>query len=157
LVSAINATQAVVTFAGEIGEVEANNFSIDNGLTVIKAEVNADNKTFNSPLTDRTDYKVTVNGVKSVSGTAMTEAATAGFTYEIGEISKIELTKSTFVSAEEIVDFVKLSNDKGINVTDLYTIEISSTSSNVSTADGLVGTITTNEVAYVQVTVKSRS
>lgn len=161
-VSAISATQAVVTFTGEIGEVASTNFSIDNGLSVIKAEVNADNKkevklTFNTNLTDRTDYKVTVNGVKSVSGAEMKEASTSGFTYEIGEVSKVELTKTTFVNGEDVADFVKITNDKGINVTDQYTVEVSSTSGNVTTTAGTVGGVTTSEVAYVQVTVKSGS
>lgn len=160
-VSAINSTQAVVTFDKEIGEATATNFTVDNGLTVVKAEVNPENKkevtlTFNKELTDKETYKVTVNGVKSVAGVELKEATTVEFTYEIGEVSKIELTKTTFVNNDNIADFVKLTNDKGIDVTDKYTIEVTSTSGKVSKdGKGTVSSVTTNEVAYVQVTVKS--
>lgn len=160
-VSAINSTQAVVTFDKEIGEATATNFTVDNGLTVVKAEVNPENKkevtlTFNKELTDKETYKVTVNGVKSVAGVELKEATTVEFTYEIGEVSKIELTKTTFVNNDNIADFVKLTNDKGIDVTDKYTIEVTSTSGKVSNdGKGTVSNVTTNEVAYVQVTVKS--
>jgi hypothetical protein len=157
-VSAINSTQAVVTFDKEIGEATATNFTVDNGLTVVKAEVNPENKkevtlTFNKELTDKETYKVTVNGVKSVAGVELKEATTVEFTYEIGEVSKIELTKTTFVNNDNIAKFVKLTNDKGIDVTDKYTIEISSTSQKIN--NGTVSGVTTSEVAYVQVTVKS--
>lgn len=161
-VNAINSTQAVVTFNREIGEAFASNFSIDQGLAVIKAEINPDNKkevklTFNSSLTDRTDYKVSVEGVKFVSGAELKDTLASEFTYEIGEVSKIELTKTTFVNAEDIVDFVKLSNEANVNVTDKYTVEVSSTSANVTSTAGTVGGVTANEVAFVQVTVKSGS
>jgi hypothetical protein len=157
-VSAINSTQAVVTFDKEIGEATATNFTVDNGLTVVKAEVNPENKkevtlTFNKELTDKETYKVTVNGVKSATGVELKEATTVEFTYEIGEVSKIELTKTTFVNNDDIAKFVKLTNDKGIDVTDKYTIEISSTSGKIN--NGTVSGVTTSEVAYVQVTVKS--
>ncbi|MGG3739375.1 S-layer homology domain-containing protein [Aeribacillus pallidus] len=161
-VSAINSTQAVVTFKGEIGEATATNFTVDNGLTVVKAEINPNNKkevklTFNKELTDKETYKVTVNGVKSATGVELKESTTVEFTYEIGEVSKIELTKTTFVPGEDIVDFVKLTNANGVDVTDKYTVEISSTSSKVSTTAGTVGSVSTSETAYVQVTVKSGS
>ncbi|ARA98449.1 S-layer homology domain-containing protein [Geobacillus thermodenitrificans] len=159
-VSAINSTQAVVTFKGEIGEATATNFTVDNGLTVVKAEINPDNKkevklTFNQEFTDKETYKITVNGVKSAAGVELKEATTVEFTYEIGEVSKIELTKTTFVPGEDIADFVKLVNANGVDVTDKYTVEISSTSSKVSTTAGTVGSVSTSETAYVQVTVKS--
>jgi hypothetical protein len=104
-------------------------------------------------LTDKETYKVTVNGVKSATGVELKEATTVEFTYEIGEVSKIELTKTTFVNNDDIAKFVKLTNDKGIDVTDKYTIEISSTSGKIN--NGTVSGVTTSEVAYVQVTVKS--
>ena len=154
---AINATQAVVTFAEEVGTATATNFTVDNGLTVIKAEIDSENKkavtlTFNKAFTDKTDYKVTVNGVKSVKGAEMTEATTSEFTYEIGEVSTIELTKSTFINADDIADFVELTNAKGIDVTDEYTVEITSTSPKVTA--GVVSGVTASETAYVQVIVK---
>lgn len=156
--SAINSTQAVVTFEREIGEATTTNFTVDNGLTVVKAEINPDNKkevtlTFNKTLADKTDYKVIVNGVKSASGTELKEATTSTFTYEVGEVSKIELTKSTFVENEDIAEFVKLTNEKGTDVSDKYTVEISSTSAKV--VSGVVTGVTESETAYVQVTVKS--
>ncbi|SFA52589.1 S-layer homology domain-containing protein [Parageobacillus thermantarcticus] len=159
-VSAVNSTQAVVTFSTEIGEVSATNFTVDNGLAVVNAEINPNNKkqvtlTFNQPLADKTTYKVTANGVKSVAGVELKEDSSAEFTYEIGEVSKIELTKTTFVNGDDITDFVKLTNDKGIDVTDEYTVEISSTSQKIN--NGTVSGVTTSEVAYVQVTVKSKS
>jgi hypothetical protein len=159
-VKAINSTQAVVTFSTEIGEAAAANFTVDNGLTVVKAEVNPENKkevtlTFNKELTDKETYKVTVNGVKSAAGVELKEATTVEFTYEIGEVSKIELTKTTFVPGEDIAEFVKLTNANGVDVTDKYTVEISSTSTKVTSPNGTVGAVTSSEVAYVQVTVKS--
>lgn len=145
-----------------MGEVSATNFSVDNDLTVIKAEVNPDNKkqvilTFNQSLADKTTYKVTVNGVKSSTGVEMKESSTSEFTYEIGEVNKIELTKSKFVNGDKIADFVKLTNDKGIDVTSEYKVAISSTSDTVTGEDGTVGDVTNSEVAYVQVTVKNAS
>lgn len=145
-----------------MGEVSATNFSVDNDLTVIKAEVNPDNKkqvilTFNQSLADKTTYKVTVNGVKSSTGVEMKESSTSEFTYEIGEVNKIELTKSKFVKGDKIADFVKLTNDKGIDVTSEYKVAISSTSGTVTDEDGTIGDVTNSEVAYVQVTVKNAS
>lgn len=145
-----------------MGEVSATNFSVDNDLTVIKAEVNPDNKkqvilTFNQSLADKTTYKVTVNGVKSSTGIEMKESSTSEFTYEIGEVNKIELTKSKYVEGDKIADFVKLTNDKGIDVTSEYKVAISSTSDKVTGEDGNVGEVTNSEVAYVQVTVKNAS
>lgn len=136
----------------------ATNFTVDNGLTVIKAEINPENKkevtiTFNKSLADKTDYKLTVNGVKSASGTELKEATTSAFTYEVGEVSKIELTKSTFANTDDIADFIKLTNEKGTDVTDKYTVAISSTSAKV--ISGVVTGVTESETAYVQVTVKS--
>jgi len=124
----------------------------------VNAEINPNNKkqvtlTFNQPLADKTTYKVTANGVKSVAGAELKEDSSAEFTYEIGEVSKIELTKTTFVNNDNIADFVKLTNDKGIDVTDQYTVEVSSTSGKIS--NGTVSGVTASEVAYVQITVKS--
>ncbi|AZB44586.1 hypothetical protein CEF21_21130 [Bacillus sp. FJAT-42376] len=84
----------------------------------------------------------------------MKEAQTSTFSYEIGEVSKVELTKSTFVNGDDIADSVKLTNAKGIDVTNEYTVEVSSTSAKVTTIAGTVAGATENEVAYVQVTVK---
>lgn len=65
-VSAINATQAVVTLAVEIGEVAANKFSMDNSLTVIKAEEMQTKKEakFNTNLTDGPNNMVKLNRTK---------------------------------------------------------------------------------------------
>ena len=159
-VKAINSTQAVVTFSNEVGQADATNFTVDNGLAVVKAEVNENNKkevtlTFNQSLDDKTTYKVTANGVKSVSGAELKEDSSAEFTYEVGEVSNIQLTKTKFVGGDEIADFVKVTNANGVDVTDKYTIEISSTSQKVSGTDGTVDSVSSSETAYVQVKVKS--
>jgi len=159
-VKAINSTQAVVTFSNEVGQADATNFTVDNGLAVVKAEVNENNKkevtlTFNQSLDDKTTYKVTANGVKSVSGAELKEDSSAEFTYEVGEVSNIQLTKTKFVGGDKIADFVKVTNANGVDVTDKYTVEISSTSQNIADKEGKVSPVTSNETAYVQVKVKS--
>lgn len=157
-VKAINSTQAVVTFSNEVGQADATNFTVDNGLAVVKAEVNESNKkevtlTFNKSLDDKTTYKVTANGVKSVSGAELKEDSSAEFTYEVGEVSNIQLTKTKFVGGDKIADFVKVTNANGVDVTDKYTVKITSTSQNIT--EGTVSPVTSNETAYVQVKVKS--
>ncbi|MFC7371137.1 hypothetical protein ACFQPF_05560 [Fictibacillus iocasae] len=161
-VSAINATQAVVTFAGEIGEVAASNFTVDKSVTVIKAEVNPSNKkevtlTFNQSLIDNDSYKVTVDGVKSATGTAMKEAATVEFKYEIAAVKTVQLSKTKFYDGDSILDAVVVKDTNGLVLENsTLDIEIASTDSAVNTTTGDVTTAVTKSF-YVEIKVKDGS
>ncbi|MGE7660260.1 hypothetical protein ACQKL6_00950 [Peribacillus sp. NPDC097197] len=160
--SAINATQAVVTFEGEIGEATAENFTVDNNVTVIKAEVSADNKkevklTFNKALTDKDTYKVTVNGVKSATGSELKEAQTVEFKYEIAAVNSVALSTTKFYDGESILDSVVVKDKNGLVLdNDSLTLEISSTDAGAVAANGDVTTSTTKSF-YVEVKVKEGS
>ena len=65
------------------------------------------------------------------------------------------MTKTKFVGGDKIADFVKVTNANGVDVTDKYTVVISSTSQNINNNEGTVSSVTSNETAYVQVKVKS--
>ncbi|ANC78655.1 hypothetical protein ABE65_018375 [Fictibacillus phosphorivorans] len=161
-VSAINATQAVVTFAGEIGDVAASNFTVDKNVTVIKAEVNASNKkevtlTFNQSLIDNDTYKVTVDGVKSATGTTMKEAASVEFKYEIAAVKTVQLSKTKFYDGDSILDAVVVKDTNGL-VLDNSTldIEIAATDSAVNPTTGVVTTADAKSF-YVEIKVKDGS
>ena len=126
---AINSTQAVVAFDKEIGEVSASNFTANNGLAVIKAEVNGSNKnevklTFNDSFVDKEAYELSIEGVKSVQGVEMEEAAKTSFTYEVSEVSSVTLnsmkfnsTGSTGANAVNLLDSVTIKDEKGRDIT----------------------------------------
>ncbi|WP_404427515.1 S-layer homology domain-containing protein [Ureibacillus chungkukjangi] len=161
-VTAINDTTAYVNFETNIGDVSEANFTVDNNVSVIKAEVNPNNKkqvkiTFNKPLVDLTTYKVTVDGVKSEAGAAMKEASTVEFKYEIAEVATISLSKTKFYNGDNILDAVVVKDANGLtlNNEDL-SIELSSTSATVDTTTGVVSADAA-ESFYVEVKVKNGS
>ena len=161
-VKAISATQAVVTFEGEIGEANAENFTV-NDVTVIKAEVNADNKkevklTFNKALTDKDTYKVSVNGVKSAAGTELKEAQTVEFKYEIATVNSVALSTTKFYSTENVLDSVIIKDKNGLVLdnSDLNIVLSSTDTDAVNTVKGSnygkVSTLTTKSF-FVEVKV----
>ena len=157
-VNAIDDTTAYVTFDTNIGEVSEANFTVDNNTSVIKAEVNPENKkqvkiTFNKPLVDQSTYKVTVDGVKSEGGSAMKEAATVEFKYEIAEVATVSLSKTKFYDGDNINDAIVVKDENGLTLNnDDLNIVVSSTSAAVNTTTGVV-TAAAEESFYVEVKV----
>ncbi|WP_368974911.1 S-layer homology domain-containing protein [Caldifermentibacillus hisashii] len=161
-VSAINSTQAVVTFSNELGTATATNFTVDNGLTVIKAEINPENKkqvtlTFNKALVDKTTYKVTANGVTSVGGAELKEDSSAEFQYLVDVAETVQLKTTKFYNGDNILDAVVVKDKNGLQL-DNSTLNIELSSTNTSVVDtntGEVSGVTAPGSFYVEVKVKN--
>lgn len=165
-VSAINSTQAVVEFNAAMGEVDATNFTVDNGVTVTSAKIDSTNNkkvilTFNKALEDNETYKVTTNGVESAKGKVLEKAIVSEFKYEVGTVNFVSLDQTTFnsFSTSDLLDYVTLKDDKGrditsevLNNTTDYTVSVSSTDHNIVDANGNV-VLNAKGSAYVEVKV----
>jgi len=170
-VSALNNNQAVVTFATEMGDVEAVNFTSDNGLSVIKAAVSATNKkevklTFNQTFDDNETYKITVLGVKSLGGVELTTESAVSFKYEVSEISKITLDKTSFNSKTgevSILDSITIKDELGRDITtevtddeDRYDVTVATTDSAIVTTAGIIA-LNADGSAYVEIKILDRN
>ncbi len=163
--SAINSTQAVVEFNTEMGEVDASNFKVDNGVAVTAAKISSTDAkkvtlTFNTQLEDNETYKVTTNGVVSAKGGVLEEALVSEFKYEVGTVNFVSLDQTTFnsFSTSNLLDYVTLKDDKGrevtfeiLNDTD-YSVTVSTTDSTIVEADGDV-VVNAKGSAYVEIKV----
>jgi hypothetical protein len=166
-VSAINSIQAEVKFNVEISEVDASNFTVDNGLTVVSAKVNADDKTkvtltFNNKFVDKETYTVTTDNVVSEKGKTLEEAVETEFTYEVAGINTITLDQVSFnssVTSENLLDYVTIKDEKGRNLTSEvldnttdYDVTVSTTDATIVDTDGDV-VDSADGSAYVEIKV----
>lgn len=105
MVSAINATQAKVTFKGALPkDVDFTNFDLDGGLTVSNVEISADRKTAtitaSSEFTRDQKYTVSVFGILDADGKEFAETK-GSFTWSVAEGVKVSLETSTLTEGQK--------------------------------------------------------
>jgi hypothetical protein len=166
-VKAISSTEAVVTFSSEVAAVSEDNFDVvDSNVTVIEAELGSNKKevtlTFNETLEDNENYVIEVQGVKNLIGNTVAADATVELEYVVEDVTKVQLTKTSFIVGDNILDEVKVTDETGREVSsdelaDLYgyTIEFSTTNNDFIDADGeITNLVEDKEYVYVEVQVK---
>jgi trimeric autotransporter adhesin len=167
-VSAINGTQAVVTFNKEITEATPAHFTVvrkdDVNIRafVTKAEIGANKKevklTFASKLDADKSYEVVANGVKA--GEEKVENSKAEFTYVKSVVTKVEFTSTSLAPTKNVKDIIKVTDQLGRDITSEVEFDITSSDSAIVDPTGLTadkGSDSVADTAIVKVTVKGTS
>jgi len=149
---AIDEDTVRVTFNTEIQSVDFTNFSVDHGLTVVKATLNADKKSVdvdvNSAFIKEVEYKITASGIKNTRGDEAPDL-TATFVWSVKEAVTVALTKTNLKAGESAYVTVKDQDGKDVTVT---SIEITSSNTNIVSVTG--SAIKAIEAGSADVTVK---
>ena len=135
-VKAITSKSINVSFTGNPADLTATDFNVTGGLTVVDVNVSGKNATitFSRDMVDGAKYELQLlDGDGEVS-------SKAAFEYVLGQVSSIVVTKSKFEVGEEVSKFLKVYDDKGIEI---------------STADYNIVDVESSNTAVVGNTVKA--
>lgn len=139
-VSAITSNSAKVTLSGNVGDLTPQDFNVVGDLSVVDVEISGKTATltFNKDMTDGAEYTLQLLNENDEVTSEKT------FKYELGEVAKISLTKSTFEIGENVKDFLKVYDDAGLEIStaDYNVVNVESSNAavidNVSPDDGKV-------------------
>lgn len=153
-VSAINATQAEVTFNKEVKEVKPANFKVTdkdgNLVFVSKVELN-EAKTvatlsFFDKFADKGIYTVETSGVADAAGNTI-ETSSKAFEYAAAAVSKVEFTATTIAPTANIKDLVKVTDALGRDITKEATLVFES--SNEAVVNSSTGALSAGSAIVV--------
>lgn len=136
-VSALTANSVEVTFKGNPKELTAKDFAVSGGLTVIDVKATSTNKatlTFSTDMTDGAEYELQLLDAED----NVTSKAT--FKYELGEVASISLTKAKYEVGENVKDFLKVFDDKGVEISKADYNVTNVESSNITVVEDATGT-----------------
>ena len=157
-VSAINATQAEVTFSKEVKEVKPANFKVTdkdgNLVFVSKVELNEEKTvatlSFFDKFADKGIYTVETSGVADTAGNTI-ETSSKAFEYAAAAVSKVEFTATTIAptgsGTTNIKDLVKVTDALGRDITKEATLVFES--SNEAVVDSSTGALTAGSAIVV--------
>lgn len=151
-VKAIDSDTVRVTFNTEIQDVDFNNFSVDHGLTVVKATLSSDKKSVdvdvNTAFTREVEYKLTASSIKNLKGETAADL-TATFVWSVQDAVTVALTKTSLTVGETAGVTIKDQDGKDVIGA---TVEITSSNTNIVSVSG--ATITGVAAGSADVTVK---
>lgn len=130
----------------EVKEVKPANFKVTdkdgNLVFVSKVELNEAKDvatlTFFDKFADKATYNVEVSNVADVDGNVM-EKDTAKFEYVKADVAKVEFTQTTVAPEAKLIDFIKVTDKLGRDVTGEVEVKFESSNTDVISAAGVAG------------------